>query len=219
MSPSVIHKFEQICEEQRFCEASRMLIEREKRLFRGDKEAEALKGHEEEVKKLAEEYRDLEDSVMQTLERSLCRGEVRMEALKSAVKAITQETDQDQHWEKRKQTAPDWRPRDWKKLHDATLRSVVEKRMDNPSMPLTHQAGLSSIKADVHSMGRQLKDDLLFVVEELKSCYPPELDICNFYAKLYHQQHSSSLRKIVEFGLDDQDNTFLLLWVNSLYPE
>lgn len=213
----MILTFEQNLKKQLFYEASELLREREERLFRVTKEAEALKQHEEEVKQLGDDYKTLEDLVVQTLRQSL--NPANMVALQSAVRAIIQEEDQDEQWKQRNQTPPDWRPRDWRKLHDKTICSMVEQRMDNPSTLPTSQVEQSSIRTDVNSMGRQLKDDLMMVVEVVKSCYPPKMDICNFYAKLYHQQFSARIRKIAEFVLDDKDCIFLLRWVNEFYPE
>lgn len=195
-----------------------MLIQREERLFGEITEAEVLVHHEEEKEKLAVDYAELEGRVLQTLEVSLIPEEVSSEALTSAVKAIIQEVDQDLRWKQRTWIPPAWRPRCWKKLHDEKLRSLVEQRMDNPSTPLP-SGKWSSIQADIQSLGRQLKEDLLWVVEVVKICYPHQLDICNFYAKLYHQNLSSRLRKIAEFMLDNRDCIFLLRWVNEYYPE
>ncbi|XP_076604047.1 tumor necrosis factor alpha-induced protein 2-like [Chaetodon auriga] len=216
---SVTLTFEQILEARHLCEASQLLIEREEHLFVEINEAEALKHHKEEVDKLAADYRDLEVQVLQTLRLSLTQEEVSMGAVTSAVKAIIQEMDQDQQWKQRRETMPAWRPCGWRKLHDATLRNLVEQRMDNPSTPPADQQQGSSIQVDIQRMGLQLKEDLLVVVEMVKSCYPPELDICNFYAKLYHKYLSARLRKIAEFGLGDKDCTYLLRWVNEYYPQ
>lgn len=217
-SHSVTRTYEQILEAQDLCEASQLLRDREERLFGEIMEAEALKHHEEEVDKLAADYRDLEGLVLQTLRQSLTPGEVRVEVLASAVRAINQEVNQDQQWKQRDRISPAWRPCGWKKLHDSTLHSLVEGRIDNPSTSPADQVEQSSFQANINSMGRQLKEDLLLVVKAVKSCYPPEQDICNFYARLYHQTFSARLRKIAEFVLEDKDCTFLLRWVNEYYP-
>ena len=209
----MILTLEQHLEEHHFFEASHLLIEREELLFQKITEAE-------EVKKLTEDRRVLEDHIFQTLQQSLtlAQGKVSTEALTSAVKAIYQEDEQDQLWKQRDQTPPGWRPCGWRERHDATLRRLVKDRLDNPSVPPANQVKQSSVKAHVCSMGRQLKEDLLSVVEIVKTCYPPEMDICNFYARMYHQILSNRLRKIADFGLDDKDCVFLLSWVNDYYP-
>lgn len=200
-------------------EASRLLIEIEERLFGEILEATALRHHEEEVDKLSADRRDLEVLVVETLTLSLNPGEVRTEVLESAVKAINQEVEQDRLWKHRDRTPPAWRPCGLRGLHDSTLRRLVEERMDKPSTSPDDQVKQSSFQADINNMGRQLKSDLLLVVEVVKSCYPAEMDICNYYARLYHQTFSARLRKIANFGLDNKDCTLLLRWVNEYYPE
>lgn len=133
-------------------------------------------------------------------------------ALTSAVKAIHQAEEQDLKWTTCRT------PSNWKKLHDSTLCSLVEGRMDNPLVGLAGPTGQSSIQTDIQSMGRQLKEDLLQVVHVVKNCYPPESNICQVYASLYHQSLSARLRKISDYVLDDKDCVFLLRWVNEFYP-
>lgn len=168
--------------------------------------------------KLAEDYRQLEAGVRKTLELSLSPEELRMEVLLSAVKAMVLEAEQDKRWTQRTEASPAWRPGGWRSLHDETLCSLVEQRMDSPSTPANSPVRLSSVQEDIASMARQLKVDLLLVVNVVKDCYPPEMDICNFYARLYHQTFSARLRKIADFGLDDRDCTSVLQWVNDYYP-
>lgn len=90
--------------------------------------------------------------------------------------------------------------------------------MDNPLVGPAGPTGQSSIQTDIQNMGRQLKEDLLQVVHVVKHCYPPESNICQVYASLYHQSLSARLRKISDFVLDDKDCAFLLRWVNEFYP-
>ncbi|KAK2826754.1 hypothetical protein Q5P01_020968 [Channa striata] len=213
--------FEKNLEELRLCEASQLLIEREELLFEKITDAEALRVHKEEVDKLSADYSELKDLIVQILQQSLSVGleDVTTDTLTSAVKALYQEEEQDQLWKQKGSTPPTWRPGNWKELHDATLNNLVKDRMDNPQTPPADHAEQSSIQVDVNSMGRQLKDDLLWVAEVVKICYPEQTDICNFYARIYHQIFSSRLTKIADFGLGDKDCTFLLRWVNEYYPE
>ncbi|XP_068608111.1 tumor necrosis factor alpha-induced protein 2-like [Brachionichthys hirsutus] len=215
----VILTFKQILEAQHFSEASQLLIETEERLFGDIKETEAFKHHKEDLDKLALNYRHLQDQVLQTLKMSLIPEEVNMDALTSAVKAVKQEEERDGLWRQTGRRPPAWRPCGWKELHDVTLCTLVERRMDNPATPPADQVERPSIQTDVRTMGRQLKKDLLWVAEVVKDCYPPEMGICQCYARLYHQHLCPRLRKIAEFDLEDEDCTFLLRWVNEYYPE
>lgn len=178
----------------------------------------ALKVQEDDTAKLVEDYKELEAALRKALELSLSPEELKMEVLMSAVKAIILEAEQDQRWKQRADTPPTWRPGGWRSLHDEALRSLVERRMDNPSAPAISPVKLSSFQEDIASMARQLKVDLLLVVNTVKDCYPPEMDICNFYARLYHQTFSGRMKKVSEFGLDDKDCASVLQWVNDYYP-
>ncbi|CAI5697053.1 unnamed protein product [Oreochromis niloticus] len=207
--------FEEYLEMQAFCEATQQLIDREKHLF-----WETAEANKEAVEKLAADHKALEERIEQTVQQSLSLSseEASVSALKSAVKAINLEEEQDQLWRQRCQTPPAWRPKKWKEHHDKVLHELVYSRLENPSSPTGDQVNLSSVQADIQSMGRQLKEDLQWVVEVVKNCYPPEMDICNFYARLYHQTFSARLKNIADFVLDDKDCSFLLRWVKEFYP-
>lgn len=194
-------------------------MEKEAGLFGDTSDSQPLRDHEEQAVSLADDYRELEKQVSEALSRSLS-AEVSRAALASAVKAIHQEAEQDRHWQQSPQTRPGWRPANWKKLHDESLRNLVQQRMDaattTPSDPSTKQP--PSIQEEIIAMGRQLKEDLLLVVEDVRSCYPPEVDICNFYASLYHQCLSARLKELAELNPNDGDCKTILLWVNDYYP-
>uniref|UniRef100_A0A3P8S1A7 TNF alpha induced protein 2 n=1 Tax=Amphiprion percula TaxID=161767 RepID=A0A3P8S1A7_AMPPE len=217
--PVVIPTFEQNLEDRNLREAVQLLIEQEQRLFGEIRESVALKCHEEEVKKLATDREALEELVFQTLERSLeIDGDNMAAALRSAVEAVQLEEQQDQLWRQNQRTSPSWRPSGWRKRHDSTLRRLVKRRLDNEEDQKTPNNQQSTLQADVQGMGRQLKEDLLLVVKVLKSCYPPDMDICNLYARMFHQSFSARLKKIADYVLEDKDGTLLLLWVNKYYP-
>uniref|UniRef100_A0A3B4GKV0 Exocyst complex component Sec6 n=1 Tax=Pundamilia nyererei TaxID=303518 RepID=A0A3B4GKV0_9CICH len=199
-----------------FCEATQQLIDSEKHLF-----WETAEGNKEAVEKLAADHKALEEHVWHILQQSfsLSSEEASASALKSAVKAINLEEEQDQLWKQNSQIPPAWRPSEWKKHHDKVLHELVNGRMDNPSSPTGDQVNPSTIQATIQFMGKQLKDDLQRVVEKVNNCYPPEMDICNFYARQYHQTVKARLRKIVGSVGSVDDCSFLLLWVKESYPE
>lgn len=215
---SEIFTFRQRLDDQHFLEASRLLIQKEAGLFGGTGESEALKDHEEQAEQLADDYRELEKQVSETLKLSLS-PEVCKAALASAVRTIYQEAEQDRHWQQSPQTRPGWRPANWKKLHDESLRNLVLRRMNVPTpTPDDPNKQSPSVQAEITALARQLKDDLLWVVEVVRSCYPPEVDICNFYAGLYHQCLSGRLKELAELDPTDRDCKSILLWVNDYYP-
>lgn len=80
------------------------------------------------------------------------------------------------------------------------------------------QVDRPTLQEAITSMGRQLKEDLLLVVDGVKSCYPPEMDICHVYARAYHQTLSAKVQKMSKSCPEDKDCTFLLRWVNEYYP-
>lgn len=219
-SSAVTRTFEQTLQDLCLSDASQLLIDTEDGLFLDITKAGLLQTWEDEVNQLYVNHKALEDHILQVLSCSLSPQDVRCDALTSAVKAVCQEEEQDRRWANRRPSPPRWRPSGCRSRHDSALRALVEQRLDNPSAPPpAEQLRRSSVQADVCGMARQLKDDLLTVVEKVKGCYPPDMDICNFYAKLYHQALSTRLRKITDFGLGDQDCTFLLRLVNEFYPE
>ncbi|KAM9354476.1 tumor necrosis factor alpha-induced protein 2 [Pholidichthys leucotaenia] len=215
----VIPNFEENLENKHFHEADQQLLDREKHLFGDPKEPKTLKDQDVEVNQLSDDREVLRKVVVDILKRSLTLTPRDVPTLLSAVRTICLEEEQDQQWKQASRIQPTWRPCNWKKLHDFTLHSLVDERMDSPSTSPAEQVGQSSIQADIYNMGRMLKEDLQLVLNVVKGCYPPEMDICNFYARLYHQLLSARVRKIADFGLDDKDCTFLLRWVNDIYPD
>ncbi|RVE66348.1 hypothetical protein OJAV_G00106340 [Oryzias javanicus] len=212
-SSAGIAKFKQLLEGQCFHEASLHLIGRESSLL-------SSQTSEEEMDKLAADRSLLENLVLKCLQHSLtlASAEVNSEAtpsaLRSAVKAIYLEEKQDVlRREKGCQNLSQWQ-----RLHDSTLCSLVQDRLEDLQMGPVGQKNPSHIQSHIQSMGRKLREDLLVVVRQVKTCYPPEAKICHFYATLYHQTLRAALADIVDFVLDDQDCSFILRWVNEYYP-
>ncbi|KAG5847000.1 hypothetical protein ANANG_G00120990 [Anguilla anguilla] len=73
-------------------------------------------------------------------------------------------------------------------------------------------------KEKVCKMGKQVHVDLLKVVQDVKTCYPAEFNVCDTYARLYHQAFSSQLVKMAELDLNFDDLVYLLCWVHNYYP-
>ncbi|KAM9777651.1 tumor necrosis factor alpha-induced protein 2-like [Neosynchiropus ocellatus] len=205
--------FDQNVEQRHFYEAAVQLVEREHLLFGDRSQSEDLR----EALMLAADHKILETFVLQTIKESLNKGQDAA-ALASAVNAIQLQEEQDQLTNQSGKSAASWRPSRWRHLHDTTLASLVEERLENPTIPFESPPKQSSIQADIQRMALQLKEDLLTVVKVVKTCYPQERNICQYYAELYHKNMSSHLKKIADFVLDDGDCTFLLRWVTEFYP-
>ncbi|XP_057716011.1 tumor necrosis factor alpha-induced protein 2 [Corythoichthys intestinalis] len=207
--------FEQHLSSLRLSEAGRMLLLREERLF-GEDATDGWRA--EETAALKADRLALEEVVLRTLRSSL-EPAADVDVLASAVAFVQQEEEQDRLWERRGGMLPPWRLSGWRKMHNDTLQQMVEERLEAPQTPLaTPPKGQSSIQADVHGAGRRLRRDLQIVAERVKACYPQHFRICQLYAASYHRGVSSRLRRLADFGLDDQDCTFLLHWVNDFYP-
>ncbi|XP_055013647.1 tumor necrosis factor alpha-induced protein 2-like isoform X2 [Boleophthalmus pectinirostris] len=220
--PEELYTFQERLEQQCFSEASQILINEENKLFLQKNESYSLQDYNTAIEKLQNQHQELEEAILKTIRLSLNPGEVSPEALTSAVKAIRKEIDQDNAWMQEAQAEkPKWRPSKLETKHEKVLKFMVEERLDNPTAQCSSPEAVqgSSIQADVLAMGRQLKEDLKTVVETVRRCYPEKMDICNFYANIFHNVFGVRLRKIAEFGLDDKDCTFILRWVNEYYPQ
>ncbi|KAJ8410389.1 hypothetical protein AAFF_G00203700, partial [Aldrovandia affinis] len=212
--------FKENVEEGRLSEAGRQLIAREERLFqRGeDQEVAEVEGREKEEDELNGDYETLLVQVWLAVQRSLSAAPGEVEALRSAVSTIVQEEAQDGRW-REVEEAPVWRPQRCRHTHDNLLRKLVEQRMDGTEEDASAAEKLStSLKREVCNMGKRAQADLLKVVREVRACYPAEFDVCNTYARLYHQAFSDRLAKIAKSELDFNDLVYLLCWVYNYYP-
>ncbi|XP_051834280.1 tumor necrosis factor alpha-induced protein 2 isoform X2 [Antechinus flavipes] len=116
------------------------------------------------------------------------------------------------------------RPRHWLRLWQEGVRRSVEERMNRtPSTtldaprPRGSEAGSEAAQSFIH-MGKTMKEDLLVVAQRLQPLYPAEFDVFRTYAQNYHNYFSAQLNSMVQFELNEQDTTLLLLWVHNFYP-
>ncbi|CAB1331008.1 unnamed protein product [Coregonus sp. 'balchen'] len=215
--------FEQNLERNRLSAAGQQLIEREEHLY-GQISEEVVQStterEKEEKEQLTRDHKALLSHIDLAVKSSLSPDEDSLEALKSAVKAILQEEEQDRRWLNQEGKQPAWRPSECRRHHNTVLQSLVEERMENAELPPEESNKLrSSLQREVCGKGRRLQEDLLRVVKDVKGCYPEDMDICNLYGKMYHQAFSAGMRKIEEYGLGMEDCSYLLHWVNVAYPE
>lgn len=68
-------------------------------------------------------------------------------------------------------------------------------------------------------LGKRVKEDLLTVAGAVKDCYPPQMDIVNVYAGLYHWSFSARLTELAASGPGTDDCSYLLFWINHYYPQ
>lgn len=141
-------------------------------------------------------------------------------SLKSAVSAIVEEEKRDQQWSKAMEgQVPSWRPQGWRKTHDRMLEELVTLRINRLDNVQGVENLSSSLKTDICKMGKLVKDDLLRVVQNVKYCYPEEFDICNLYARLYHQVFSERLQDLSTSPMEIEDCTYFISWVYDHYPK
>ncbi|KPP74316.1 hypothetical protein Z043_106528, partial [Scleropages formosus] len=209
--------FEENLKQRNLLAACQQLIALEDRLF-GENSC-ALPAEREQ---LETQHEVLLNQVWLVVEASLNSGEEDLEILEEVAKVIQLEEERDKQWQKAKESGtgpvPDWRPFNCRSTHDDLLSKMVKKRLDDTENLSGGDNLSSSLKKDIFKMGKCLKDDMKKVVRDVKRRYPEEFDICNLYARLYHQTFSARLLAITEFGLDLQDLIYVLYWVHSLYP-
>ncbi|KAM7368457.1 hypothetical protein PAMP_014671 [Pampus punctatissimus] len=197
-------------------ETSRKLIIREEQLFSQDSHSE------EEEDQLQKELEGLQLQILMAIQNTFTSSSLgELEVLRSAVASIQQQEEQDRQWASRPAgQAPVWRPQKCLSRHNTLLCTMVEFRLKEAAEDDSGGANqLSSpVKREVCHLGKRVKEDLLMVVRMLKDCYPPQMDILNLYAGLYHQRFSARLTQLAALGLEADDCSYLLFWVNHCYP-
>ncbi|XP_060728391.1 tumor necrosis factor alpha-induced protein 2 isoform X1 [Tachysurus vachellii] len=215
--------FQQNLEQHNFAVAANQLICREESLFALNKKQEGMGTSEsmleDDETKLNKDFEDLFKKVMSTIKNSFdVETNEDIEFLKEAVLAIYQDEEQDRIWEEvAKNERPPWRPRCCRLAHDNLLQKMVTQRMEGAKLDSNVNIK-SSVQLEITAKAKQLKEDLLKISNNVRSCYPKD-NVCQLYAKIYHKVFSDKLREIADYGLADDDCTHVLQWVNNLYPE
>ncbi|KAL7890079.1 hypothetical protein AOLI_G00023370 [Acnodon oligacanthus] len=215
--------FEQSLKEQHFLVAGKQLINREEHLFSVKQDGvgsskNLVEEEEDNEESLRKDFEELLEEVWLKVENSFkVQTENEKEALKQAVLVIQQEEEQDRRWEGvAEKERPPWRPRCYRRTHDSQLQKMVQRRMEEAKLD-SNTDTKSSIQKEIIGKGKQIKEDLLHIAEHVRSCYPEE-NVCQLYAKLYHQEFCATLREIADYGLSDADCSHVLQWVNIHYP-
>ncbi|XP_063079118.1 tumor necrosis factor alpha-induced protein 2a isoform X2 [Engraulis encrasicolus] len=216
---------ENLCQ-RRLAEASRQLLEREDVIFSvvTDEDPAAAEERAKERDQLQRDYEKLQVHVHMvvhdTFQQNTC-GDYQKE-LHSAVTSIMQEEEQDKRWLEpaEGQDTPDYRPRECLANHNTLLQKIAESRIKNAEEGENSAADKlsTSFKKQVCKIGQGVQHDLLKVAKDVRQCYPPELDICQIYARVYHQAFSSRMTDFSKCSLDHEDCIYLLNWINNYYP-
>lgn len=217
--------FHQTLQQNHFAMAGKQLIRLEEQLFAliqddvGSNMSMLVEEEENNEGKLNKCFDNLLKKVMSTVEKSFdVQTNKDKEFLKEAVLAIDQEEEQDRRWEGAQiNERPPWRPRRCREDHDHLLQNIVTQRMEEACLDSNVDIK-SSVQLEITAKAKQLKDDLIKIAKNVRSCYPNE-NVCQLYAKMYHKAFSDKLKEIAEYGLADDDCTHVLQWVNSRYPE
>ncbi|XP_048831210.1 tumor necrosis factor alpha-induced protein 2-like isoform X2 [Brienomyrus brachyistius] len=209
--------FQECLNQKHFSKAAQTLIIQENSLF-----AQGANSTQKDRNNLESDYNTLLNQIWLAIRATFEPSTGPTEILKEAAKAIQLEEEQDRKWKdaglSEEGDIPVWRPRGCRTTHDSLLQQLVTTRLEDAEDVSGAENLSSSLKKEICRKGKRLKDDLLQVVQKVKLCYPEEFDICNLYAKLYHDAFAKQLKSIAEFGLDTDDSVYLLNWVNDYYP-
>ncbi|XP_035474356.1 tumor necrosis factor alpha-induced protein 2-like isoform X1 [Scophthalmus maximus] len=203
-------------ESDRVDEVGRRLIVREEQLFSQDSTSE-------DNSRLQKDFEDLTLQIWTTVQNTFTSSSSsgQLDQLRNAVACIQQQEVQDRRWTDRPEDRlPVWRPLKCISAHNTLLHNLVESRLTEAAEDESGGTeGFSSpLKREVCHMGRRVRDDLLTVARTVTDCYPPEMDVLNVYAGLYHQSFSARLTELAASGPEISDCSYLLLWVNHFYP-
>ncbi|XP_061563478.1 tumor necrosis factor alpha-induced protein 2a [Cololabis saira] len=197
--------------------SSRRLILREEQLF--SREAPS----EEDTEQLQEDFTALRVQVWGAVSNTFtsCPSSAEhLEALRSAVACIQQQEKQDRRWTGEDHVPP-WRPMKFLSHHNTLLQEMVEDRLKTAAEDESrggHQLS-KPVKIQVYRMGLSVREDLLAVARTVRDCYPPEMDVLNTYAGLYHHTFSRRLSELAASELEADEGSYVLLWVNQEYQE
>ncbi|XP_060908790.1 tumor necrosis factor alpha-induced protein 2a isoform X2 [Labrus mixtus] len=213
-------------EEERLEEVSRKLIIREEQLFSQESFSEGeenqLLGDQEALRlQIITAIHNTFTSSPSSPSSPSPPSSRAMEVLRSAVVCIQQQEEQDRRWTGfPADKVPVWRPQKYLSTHNKLLQNMVESRLMKAAEEDSDGTdGLSTpLKREVCRVGRRVKEDLLTVGRLVVDCYPPQMDILNLYAGLYHQSFSARLNHLAASELETGDCSYLLLWINICYP-
>ncbi|TSK58100.1 Tumor necrosis factor alpha-induced protein 2 [Bagarius yarrelli] len=191
-------------------EASQQLLDREMCLFISQPSSEEVLCTDDAKNSLKKDYETLMDHLKMAVHNSF--NIENQEMLRNAITAIVQQEEQDRLWEEASEEAPLWRPMRCLLIHDTLVKEVVEEQLQQVNGA---DSDADTLKMEVVRLGSVIQNDLLQVVRHVQTCYPPDRDVCNMYAQLYHQAFSATLRKLLQWSRNLEDNKFILQQMNS----
>lgn len=190
--------------------ASQQLLKRESCVFVSQSSTNEVICTEDEIKDLRKDYENLMDHLKMAISDSF--DTENQKTLTSAITAVVQQEEQDKLWEEAEEEPPCWRPMRCRQMHDKILQEVVKIRLRGVN---EEESDTDMLKRDVVQAGGVIQNDLLQVVNHLQRCYSSDFNICNMYARLYHQAYSAKLKKLLQISVTAEDYRFILQQINT----
>ncbi|XP_040267586.1 tumor necrosis factor alpha-induced protein 2-like [Bufo bufo] len=163
-------------------------------------------------------YESLEKEMFQVISESIVQNPG--DPLVQVIKAINKQEKEDSKILQNKEIAGRRRttPRKWKEKWARCVEESVSQRTSNGSAISTKNT-TSCLSQRFSNLGKTFKNDLIHVIQNLGPLYPPEFNVCNLYARRYHQYFVSEIESVTEYELTEEDTYFLLCWIHNLYPQ
>ncbi|XP_060721015.1 exocyst complex component 3-like isoform X1 [Tachysurus vachellii] len=202
--------FNQKLEQGFLAEANQQLLDREKSLFISQSSSEEAICTEDAKNDLKKDYETLMEHLKKAVHDSF--NVDNQEMLRSAIKAIVKQEEEDKLWEEASEEAPSWRPM---RCHDTIVKEVVENRLQQKN---EDDSDADMLKIEVVRISSIIQNDLLQVIKHVQRCYSEcfsDFNACNMYAQLYHQAFLTILRKLLRCSVTMEDYRFILQQISS----
>ncbi|XP_047657355.1 exocyst complex component 3-like protein isoform X2 [Tachysurus fulvidraco] len=202
--------FNQKLEQGYLAEANQQLLDREKSLFNSQSSFEEAICTEDAKNDLKKDYETLMEHLKKAVHDSFNMDN--QEMLRSAIKAIVEQEEEDKLWEEASEETPSWRPM---RCNDTIVKEVVENRLQQINVD---DSDTDILKTAVVQISSIMQNDLLQVIKHVQRCYSEcysDFNACNMYAQLYHQALLTTLRKLLQCSVTMEDYRFILQQISS----
>ncbi|XP_043930458.1 tumor necrosis factor alpha-induced protein 2-like [Protopterus annectens] len=218
MTSAASKEFNNLILQQRFVEASSYLIMLEHKYSSKANQSEEDLG--KELKDVEMMYKVLLEQVSDTVTSMLTIADTNPQLLKNAVNTIIQEEQEDEKYVTGKTCTPSSRsrPRKWKVKCLSSLRNVAFSRL-NEFQSYTSVDSDCSVFQHLIFLGKQVKQDLIFIITHVKPCFPEEYRICFIFSMHFHEYFSSEIKQLMKkIQLEKKVTHSLLCWILNFYP-
>ncbi|XP_068108218.1 tumor necrosis factor alpha-induced protein 2-like [Hyperolius riggenbachi] len=175
----------------------------------------------DEVPTMADEverlYALLEDKLLEVVKKPFMKVDGSL--MDQAVRAIKEQVEKESNSSKEDPTAPNKiKPRNWLNKWIQCAESSVAERFSNISQS-SRSGNASCNYQHFEDMMKICKTDLIEVVNNIKTYWSQDTNICTVYARKYHALLGSEITSLLEFALSEDDSQFLLCWMQKHYPQ